>query len=94
VRVWDAESGEEQFVLEGHNELVLSVAWSPNEEIIASGGWDATVHLWDAATGRPLQVLEGHVSAVNSVAWSPDGSFLASASEDGTVIIWGIRGEE
>jgi WD40 repeat protein len=74
--------------------LVTAVAWSPNGEIIASGGWDWNIHLWNAETGRPLQVLAGHVAAVNSVAWSPDGSLLASASEDGTVMIWGIRAEE
>ncbi|KAL8295995.1 hypothetical protein RB600_001468 [Gaeumannomyces tritici] len=74
--------------LEGHSNLVKSVAFSPNGQKLASGSGDKTVKLWDAATGACLQTLEGHSRWVSSIAFSPDGQRLASASGDETVKLW------
>jgi WD40 repeat protein len=40
------------FVLEGHSDGVLSVAFSPNGEILASGSHDNSIRLWDSSTGK------------------------------------------
>jgi WD40 repeat protein len=40
VRVWDAQTGKELVVLEGHSDFVRSVAFSPDgEHIIARDEW-------------------------------------------------------
>jgi WD40 repeat protein len=83
--------GERVRTLEGHTGLVLSVAFSPDGQLLASGSWDDTVILWDVRTGERVRTLEGHTDDVNSVAFSPDGRLLASGSGDGTVILWGVR---
>jgi small GTP-binding protein len=88
VRLWEAASGRELAVLEGHKDWVRSVGWSPDGARLLSGGEDGTVRLWEAASGRELAVLEGHKWSVWSVGWSPDGARLLSGGADGTVRLW------
>jgi WD40 repeat protein len=94
VRIWDANSGENLFVLRGHDEGVTSVTFSPDGSRIASGSWDKTARVWDANSGESLLVLRGHDEGVISVAFSPDGSRVASGSSDKTVRVWDTRSGE
>ena len=66
--------------LEGHTDLVWSVAFSPNGQTLASGSQDRTIRLWNPNNGNLVRTLTGHRDAVNSVAFSPDGRTLASGS--------------
>ncbi|RYP42866.1 hypothetical protein DL768_010170 [Monosporascus sp. mg162] len=74
--------------LEDHKCSVMSVAFSHNSKLLASGSADRTVQLWDPATGQLLRTLEGHKSWVESVAFSHDSKLLASGSGDCTVRLW------
>ena len=92
---WDRQSKSDLQTLKGHTDAVLSVAFSPDGQRLASGGgnWDepgepGEVKVWDAITGQESLTLKGHTSYVTSVAFSPDGQQLASASGDKTVKVW------
>ncbi|MBD2361325.1 ribosome assembly protein 4 [Anabaena minutissima FACHB-250] len=76
--------------LEGHSNLVNSVAYHPDGKQLASASADKTIKIWDISTGKTLQTLSGHSNWVNSIAYSPDGQQLASASWDKTIKIWDI----
>ncbi|KAF5699653.1 vegetatible incompatibility het-e-1 [Fusarium mundagurra] len=75
--------------LEGHGRGEVSVAVSPDNQLIASGGYDKTVKIWDIATGVCRHTLEGHDDDVHSVTFLPDGLSLASASN--IIKIWDTR---
>lgn len=91
VRVWDTNTGHEAATLTGHESLVRSVAFSPDQSQFASGSWDGTVKLWDANTYQEIATLTGHQGGLYCVAFSPDGSLLASSSSDRTVKLWDAR---
>ena len=79
-----------QVTLEGHTGWVLSVSFSPDGTLIASGSSDDTVKLWDVATGTNIATLQGHTDDVTSVSFSPDGTTLASGADDRTVKLWDV----
>ncbi|MEA5466221.1 toll/interleukin-1 receptor domain-containing protein [Leptothoe sp. PORK10 BA2] len=80
--------------LEGHEDAVWSAVYSPNGQIIASGGFDQVIRLWDSE-GNPLGTpFKGHTDEIWSVAFSPDGQTLASASSDSTVRLWDRQGNQ
>ena len=69
---------------------VLSVAYSPDGQLLATGDDGGVVRLWQAASGRELWSCQGHTNRVNSVAFSPDGQTLASGSNDQRIKIWDV----
>lgn len=74
--------------LRGHIDTVLSVAFAPNSQILASGSQDETVRIWQALDGKQLRILKGHKDLVHCVTFAPNGQILASSSDDKTIRLW------
>lgn len=72
---------------EAHQGKVLSLAWSPDGETLASASSTGQVRLWHPATGGLLKSLRDTGFAVRAIAWSRDGKHLAVAGQDGVVTI-------
>ena len=77
--------------LTGHKNLIYSVAFSPNGEVIASASDDKTIKLWRVEDGQEIVTLAGHTNSVYTVVFSPDGLMLASSSHDKTVKLWRMK---
>jgi WD40 repeat protein len=70
---------------------ILSLAYSPDGSLLASGDLGNTVQVWDAASGEILRQMTRPGlpnEFVWSVAFSPDGKLLAAGSSDATVSVW------
>ena len=95
VKLWRTSDGKLLRILTGHSAEILSVAWSPQGDAIASSGagMDPTIKIWQVRDGRLLRNLEGHVDHINSVAFSPDGQKLVSGSTDNKIKLWHRNGK-
>jgi WD40 repeat protein len=40
--------------LSGHTDIIVDIKWSPDGQLIASGGLDNVIRIWDASTGAEL----------------------------------------
>src|ERR1017187_1959838 len=84
ARLWDAATGMQIRLFEGHTGPVNSVAFSPDGHTVLTGSRDKTARLWDVATGQQIRSFEGNRDAILSVAFSPDGRFVVTGSWDET----------
>ncbi|CAE7145491.1 unnamed protein product [Rhizoctonia solani] len=97
ICLWDTKTRQQSGVLQGNNPF-LSIAFSPDARLIASGyGGDFgpttnSVQLWDVekrnTTSRPFM---GHTGNIRSVSFSPDGARLVSGSYDKTIGVWDVE---
>ncbi len=65
------------------------VAFSPDGQWLAAGGWDRRIRLWDPVTGKEVRVLLGPKGGVGGgIAFSSDGKLLAGAGADKVLYLW------
>ncbi len=74
-----------------HIDTVISVAYSPDGKIIASGQRNrGPIILWDAATGKELRRIEEEPGVLGGFAFSPDGKQLALAKWGEWIGLWDV----
>ncbi|KAK6341310.1 hypothetical protein TWF696_008389 [Orbilia brochopaga] len=81
-------------VIRSRNEVITTLAMSPDDQQLAEGTCEGVITLWDARTGTAQEDLKGHAKGVTSLSFSPDGCRLASGSSDETVRIWNTSSGE
>lgn len=91
LMIWNTADGSlVRSIDAAHSDTVLSVSFSPDGKVLASGSADRMIKLWDVESGALLKTLEGHTHHVNAIAWKVNQRELATGSADATVKIWDI----
>jgi eukaryotic-like serine/threonine-protein kinase len=62
----------------GHKYAVITLAWSPDSLLVATGAADATIQVWEALTGKMVSTY--NQGAIQKLVWTRDGRYLISAS--------------
>lgn len=89
VALWDVSRPQApEHLLEGHDGVVRTIAYSARGPFVASGDADATVKLWRANDGDLVRTYRGLGDAVAVVTFDPAGRSLAAAGADGSVRLW------
>lgn len=89
VLLWDAQSGAPKGELRGHNDIVQSVVFSPDGNLLATQSQDGALFIWDAATRTLRHRLSESLKVKDTKsrmllprliigAWSPDSKMLAT----------------
>lgn len=72
---------------------IKSVRWSPDEKMIATGGFDNKARLFDAGTGELLREFENPLK-IEAVDFSPDGNFLLTGGHQPAINFYRISDGE
>ena len=64
-----------------------SVAFSPDNLSLATGGDFRALHTWDANNGAAVESFQGHEARVGAIAYTPGGDIVAG-SEDQSASLW------
>jgi eukaryotic-like serine/threonine-protein kinase len=79
LKLWDLETGQESATLAGHRRGILDLAFSPDGEMLASGGADQVLKIWDVATQKQLTSWTNFTGPVFAIAFAPGGKVMATA---------------
>ncbi|MCB9453071.1 MAG: WD40 repeat domain-containing protein [Anaerolineaceae bacterium] len=94
--IWDAISGEKQFVLRAapgedfqFGLWILDAFWSPDgSRIILHSPFEFPSTVWDTTTGDLLFMLEGDSDFMTRARWNADGSEIMTTGLEGKIRCW------
>jgi WD40 repeat protein/serine/threonine protein kinase len=88
LAIWKATKRLPARPIPAHECRAMSIAFSPDGQVLVSAGVDGTIKFWDARTMQSLGEPLRHKGGVHSLAFGPDGKRFASAGADAAVRVW------
>lgn len=80
IRLHDTTTMAE-FIMLDHHDVVLKMAFSPDNRLLASASSDKIIRLWNTSTGVAGVMLRLGPELVIALLFSPDGKYLASGNK-------------
>lgn len=77
--------------LTGHSSFVRAVTFSPDGNLLASGGWSSDVILWHFPEGKIYHSLKQQNLSCYGLNFSHDGTKLATGYDNNTINIWEVK---
>ena len=90
IRLYDFTTGKLVGLLEGHNNTVYRLAFSPDGKYLISGSFDRDAIIWDVAKKRLKNRLHGHTAEVGAVGFTPDSQRAVTGSYDKSLRLWSV----
>jgi WD40 repeat protein len=87
VKIFETVTGVATFETD---KPAVSVAFSPDDDMLVCGCVDGTLRIWDVQTSDLIQSFEGHEDLTYSVMFSPCGNMIVSGGDENVVRIWDI----
>jgi len=87
--IWDFTNGTVVHRLEAHHTRVGALCFSPDSQVLLTGGLDRTIRAWDVALGTEMRSFTGHLSEISDLAFSSDGQTFVSAG-DNSARVWSM----
>ncbi|KAJ3129726.1 hypothetical protein HK100_008462 [Physocladia obscura] len=72
--------------LAGHSQTINTLAFSPDNNFLASGSVDQTLRVWSVETGTCISVTDHH-KHIKAAEFSQDGAMVESWSSDGVPLV-------
>ena len=98
VWIFDLETRQAIPQLLGHNARISDLAFSADDEYLATASYDGSVQIWivgqdEYMTRLPI-ALQDHEGWVMSLTFSPDGKYLVTGGRNGQIKIWPTQPQE
>lgn len=90
MKLLDLENGKELRSFVGHEDLIMTVAYSPDGRKGLSCAWDQTVRLWDIENGKELACFRAKEKRVMSATFVKNGTRILSVCADGSIDSWDV----
>ncbi|BAZ37356.1 WD-40 repeat-containing protein [Calothrix sp. NIES-4101] len=97
TKLWDLTRGQLVSTLSeypwsksGLVDEVNSLAFTPDGQIIVSGGADSTIKLWHVGASDLIDILHKHNGMVRCVAATPDRRMIITGGDDRKILFWDL----
>jgi len=92
IRILDLATGRQLLrfgiCLDGY----ASLAFSPDDRTLATGGVDHPIRIWEVATGTERRRLAAPAGRVSALVFAGAGETLISVNSDATALVWDLTG--
>lgn len=90
LATWNATTGKYLSEIKFSGELIRTVKFSPDGNLLAIGNGDQ-VWVWDTASWKVKEKFAGHVGDIADLAFTLDSTKILSAGGDGTIRLWSLE---
>jgi WD repeat-containing protein 61 len=92
IRIFSTETFQQLFELKAHTNSIFALSYSPDGNLLYSGGRDVMLKSWDRPNGFENTLdIPAHTLHINAIAFSPDATLYATVSMDKTLKIWDAK---
>jgi WD40 repeat protein len=88
LRLWDVQTGAEQYAIVAHQDWVRSVGFASDGGSLVTGGDDRRVRLWHTKTGQLLLELPDEGHGILRAQFSPNGRRVVCVTNDHRIVVY------